>query len=168
LLIVIHMGMVLFGLNVDGVSAHAELIEAEPVPGALLAGAPTEIRLTFNESVAAQSTIAVLGEGFAPVEPLEPQLSPGRPQQLYTTLPPLEPGTYTVQWSAVSGDGHEISGSYSFSIGQGSETISTAEQTSPEHTTITNIIWWLFALLAVVLLILFTFFWYRRTGRGAG
>jgi copper transport protein len=145
--------------------AHAELVEAEPAPGAQLAAPPAEIRLTFSEPIEGKSNVIVLGEGFAPVDGIQPQLDTVRPQQLYASLPPLEPGTYTVQWSAVSEDGHEISGSYSFSIGRVSETLPTAEKSSPQQTTPTNLIWGLFALLTVVLVTALIFFWYGRTGR---
>jgi copper transport protein len=164
----IQIGLILLALAVPDVWAHAELVEAEPEPGAQLADSPAEIRLTFSEPIGTQSDIVVLGEGFAPIEGIEPQLntlSTSRPQQIYTALPPLEPGTYTVQWSAVSEDGHEISGSYSFSIGQVSETDSTAAQTSAQQTPTTTIIWWFFALLTVALVIAFILFRYGRTGR---
>ncbi len=97
-------------------SAHSELVAAEPAPGAQLAQSPAEIRLTFSEPVAASSQIVVMGENFQQVEGLVPQFNPEQPQVVYTPLPPLPEGIYTVQWVAVSNDGHEISGSYSFSV----------------------------------------------------
>lgn len=97
-------------------SAHSELIAAEPAPGARLAESPAEIRLTFSEPVAASSQIVVMGENFQQVEGLVPQFNPEQPQVVYTPLPPLAEGVYTVQWVAASNDGHEISGSYSFSV----------------------------------------------------
>lgn len=99
------------------VSAHSELVAAEPAPGAQLAQSPAEIRLTFSEPVAASSQIVVMGENFQQVEGLVPQFNPAEPGQLYTPLPTLTPGVYTVQWVSASADGHEISGSYSFSVG---------------------------------------------------
>ncbi len=97
-------------------SAHSELVAAEPAPGAQLAQSPAEIRLTFSEPVAASSQIVVMGENFQQVEGLVPQFNPEQPQVVYTPLPPLAEGVYTVQWVAASNDGHEISGSYSFSV----------------------------------------------------
>ena len=34
------------------------------------------------------------------------------------SLPPLEPGTYTVDWRAVSTDTHRVNGSLTFRVGQ--------------------------------------------------
>lgn len=144
------------------VFAHAELVTARPEPGAQLADAPAEVRLTFNEPVAAQSTILVLGEGFEPVPGLVPQLNANRPEEVYTPLPPLEPGTYTVQWSAVSQDGHEISGSYAFTIGRNSSVVSPLRQLFSGA----NAIRWLLALAAVALVIPFIIVWYRRRASG--
>lgn len=98
-------------------AAHSDLVAAEPAPGAQLAESPAEIRLTFNEPVAAASRIVLLAENFEPVDGLVPQFNPAQPEQVYTPLPQLAPGVYTVQWVAASSDGHEVSGSYSFSVG---------------------------------------------------
>ena len=97
--------------------AHSDLVAAEPEPGAQLAASPAEIRLTFSEPVADGSRIVVLGENFEQVEGLVPQFNPEAPEQVYTPLPPLAPGVYTVQWAATSDDGHEVNGTYSFSVG---------------------------------------------------
>lgn len=97
--------------------AHAELVAAEPAAGAALSASPAEIRLTFNEPVTPDSQIVLYGEGFQPIPGLAAQLEPANPAEVYAAVPELAPGGYTVQWTAVSADGHEISGSYSFSVG---------------------------------------------------
>lgn len=153
----------LFACFVPVVSAHAELVNARPEPGAQLADAPAEVRLTFNEPVAAQSSILVLGEGFEPVPGLVPQLNANRPEEVYTPLPPLEPGTYTVQWSAVSQDGHEISGSYSFSVGEGNGSAFSIRRAFSGR----GLIRWLLGLAAVALVLPFVIFWYRRNRRAS-
>lgn len=159
--------IIVFLVIAPGVLAHAELVAAEPEPGAQLADAPAEIRLTFSEPIAAQSDIIVLGEGFAPVEGLVPQLGADRPEQVYAPLPPLEPGPYTVQWTAVSADGHEISGSYSFSIRQDDGATAVTEPTAEQPAAGMGIIGWFLALAAVALVVPFLFFWYRHIGRKA-
>lgn len=112
------MGLVAWAvLAANTALAHSDLVAAEPQPGAQLADSPAEIRLTFSEPVADGSRIVVLGENFAQVEGLVPQFNPEIPEQVYTPLPPLAPGVYTVQWAATSDDGHEVSGAYSFSVG---------------------------------------------------
>lgn len=112
------MGLVAWAVwAANTVLAHSDLVAAEPEPGAQLADSPAEIRLTFSEPVTEGSRIVVLGENFAQVEGLVPQFNPAIPEQVYTPLPPLAPGVYTVQWAATSDDGHEVSGTYSFSVG---------------------------------------------------
>ena len=117
--------------------AHSDLVAAEPEPGAQLADAPSEIRLTFSEPVSDGSRIVVLGENFGQVEGLVPQFNPENPEQVYTPLPPLVPGVYTVQWAATSDDGHEVSGTYSFSVGlatPGATAASSSTESPPAAT----------------------------------
>lgn len=100
-------------------AAHTALVDAEPAPGARLPSPPAEVRLTFNETLQPGSTFAIFGEVFNEIEGVEPQVNPDAPEQMAATIPPLDPGTYTVQWVAVSDDGHKVKGSYSFSIQSG-------------------------------------------------
>jgi methionine-rich copper-binding protein CopC len=120
------------------------LIDSRPAPGAQLAEPPAEIRLTFSEPPGAQSQILLMAEGFQPVEGITAQVDPVQSEQVFASLPPLEPGNYTVQWSAVSEDGHEISGSYSFSIA------ATAAESRGLFTMLTDQWPFLLALLVLV------------------
>lgn len=125
------------------VLAHSELIQSEPAPGEELTESPAEIRLTFSEPVSADSQIILLAGTFTPIEGLVPQIDSEQPEVLFTPLPPLEAGIYTVQWTAVSDDGHEISGSYSFSVGptvQAGAVAPTADQNDEWPS------WWVVAL----------------------
>ncbi len=115
-LVAICLALIVGAITALAAGAHAELLAAEPAPGAQLPVSPSEVRLTFTEPVGAQSRILVFAEGFQAVEGLVSQNSTAQPETLYVPLPELEPGVYTVQWSAISDDGHEISGTYSFSV----------------------------------------------------
>jgi methionine-rich copper-binding protein CopC len=152
----------LLALAVLPAAAHSELVKSEPAPGAQLAESPAEIRLTFNEPVAATSRIVLLAGEFQPVEGLVAQFNAARPQELYTPLPDLEPGTYTVQWTAASEDGHEVSGSYSFSVAPDSaaSTTETAGSAAPGRPS-----WWIGALLAVAVGLPLVLLAVRRAGR---
>jgi methionine-rich copper-binding protein CopC len=97
-------------------AAHAGLVDSEPSPGASLTSPPEVIRLTFSEPILENSTFTLMTEDFREIDAVDPSINPERPEQLYAIIPPLEPGTYTVQWKAVSEDGGETSGSYSFQI----------------------------------------------------
>jgi hypothetical protein len=101
---------------VGRVLAHTELRSAVPAPGASLIEQPEEIRLTFSEAVGPGSIVTLFGERFREIEGLETSVDPDTPEQLVTAVPQLEPGTYSVQWVALSLDGHPASGSYSFAV----------------------------------------------------
>lgn len=96
--------------------AHAELVTAVPAPGSIVAHSPAEIRLTFSEPISEDSTILLFAENFQPVTGIVAQVAETNPQMLVATMPPLTPGDYTVQWTAVSTDGHPTSGSYTFRL----------------------------------------------------
>ncbi len=152
--VVLLFACLALGLVVVGpAAAHAELLSASPAPGAQLAESPAEIRLTFSEPVATTSAIVLLAEGFQPVEGLVGQFSADRPQEIFVPLPELAAGVYTVQWTAASGDGHEISGTYSFSVGlvtPGVATVApTAAAAQTEQDGGSGVGWWLGGLLAV-------------------
>lgn len=97
-------------------AAHAGLVDSEPSPGASLPSSPEVIRLTFSEPILENSTFSLMTEDFREIDGVDPSINPERPEQLYAFVPPLEAGTYTVQWKAVSEDGGETSGSFAFQV----------------------------------------------------
>jgi copper transport protein len=100
------------------VQAHAQLLEADPAPGSTLDAPPTEIRLTFDEPIGADSRISLFNNAFYAQTGVESFVDPQNPNQLVATLPPLDRGIYNVNWTAVSTDGHPVSGSFRFQIGE--------------------------------------------------
>ncbi|HRQ37184.1 MAG TPA: copper resistance protein CopC [Chloroflexota bacterium] len=96
--------------------AHAELLTAVPAPGSAITNPISEIRLTFSEPITADSAILLFTENFQPVADIMATVDEADPHTLITTLPPLTYGDYTVQWTAVSTDGHPTSGSYTFRL----------------------------------------------------
>ena len=96
--------------------AHAELVSAYPAPGARLAEAPDEIRLTFSEHIGSGSSIQLFGPQVRPVAAVRSGPDPANPELLRGFPPALTPDVYTVEWNAVSLDGHAVSGSYSFEV----------------------------------------------------
>ena len=104
-------------LIVPSAHAHSELVLALPAPGERLEVPPAEIRLTFSEVVGEETAVLLFGEGFQQIGGLVTEVEPRNPRQVFVPLPEgLEAGVYTVQWTAVSADGHQIEGSYSFQI----------------------------------------------------
>lgn len=96
--------------------AHAELVTAVPAPGSTITHSPAEIRLTFSEAISADSTILLFTGNFQPVAGIQAQVAATNPQLVVAAVPPLTPDDYTVQWTAVSTDGHTTSGSYTFRL----------------------------------------------------
>ncbi|WP_329366651.1 copper resistance CopC/CopD family protein [Streptomyces sp. NBC_01483] len=115
--------LVLFG-GVGGASAHAALTGTDPQDGSVLKTAPTEVTLTFSES------IGLLDDSFRVLTPENRRVHTGDPghagdrsDTARVTLPKgLGTGTFTVAWRVVSADSHPISGAFTFSIGKPSAT----------------------------------------------
>ena len=98
-------------------TAHSQPSKISPAPGSKVGRSPREIRLTFAEPVSANATISLLPQdSFAPLPGITTQQDPQNPEQVFASLPPLAPGTYTVQWQVESSDGHFVSGFYSFAV----------------------------------------------------
>ena len=100
-------------------AAHAELIGTDPVDGAVLPVAPDDVTLTFNEAVLlTDQRITVYDARADEVESVSTANGP----EVVVSLPgpELVDGTYVVAWFVVSADGHPISGSFRFSVGEAS------------------------------------------------
>ena len=105
-------------------SAHATLIESDPVQGAVLPEAPERIRFTYTETVAAvPDGVQVFDAEGGSVR--SKALVAGDKLDVVLT-DEVGSGTLIVVWRVISEDGHPVSGSLSFSIGAAS-----AEVTQP-------------------------------------
>lgn len=98
--------------------AHAVLVASDPVDGSVLATAPTRVSLTFDEPVRmVPGAVQVISSTGSKVD-LGSGLASGG-TVVNVTLPDRLPHDgYTAMWRLISADGHEISGSVSFGIGQ--------------------------------------------------
>ena len=112
------LGLLLCLIVVHTVQAHSELLRAEPGPGERVV-APQEIRLRFSEMVTEETAVWLFADGFQQVPDVVVQVDPVSLQEVVASLPPLPPGVYTVQWTAVALDGHGLSGSYMFEVVEG-------------------------------------------------
>jgi methionine-rich copper-binding protein CopC len=81
---------------------------------------PREIRLTFTEDLVAKfSGLTVKDQTGHLVETASPSLDPNHKRLLIVPIPnALPPGTYDVDWHAVSVDTHRVSGHFSFKVAQ--------------------------------------------------
>jgi methionine-rich copper-binding protein CopC len=94
---------------------HLRLLKAEPGVNDTVAVAPTAIRLWFSERPAvAVSAVALVGP-TGPVKVAKPTLADGEHAPLVAAVEgPVAPGTYRVNWRAMSDDGHPMRGWFRF------------------------------------------------------
>lgn len=99
-------------------AAHANLESTEPAGEAVLEAGPDEVSLSFSEPVDAS-----LG-GIHVVAPFGSRVDDGTTTGssegavISTDVDADSEGTYLVEWSVVSQDGHLLEGSFVFSVGQ--------------------------------------------------
>ena len=94
--------------------AHATLISSDPADGAVVATAPTQLTLTFNEPVSALVVRLVGSDGHVRLL-LNPD---GRQARLVISAPAAIPqGTQVLSYRVISLDGHPVGGTVVFSVG---------------------------------------------------
>jgi copper transport protein len=101
-------------------AAHASLIGTDPVDGAVLPQAPDQVVLTFNE------TVRLTGQPITVYDADGRQVdSTATASGAEVTVVPegLGDGTYVVGWFVLSADGHPVSGSLTFSVGERSDVV---------------------------------------------
>ena len=131
-----------------GALAHAVVTGSEPSDGVILADAPENVTIRFNEPVSLVRTQILDPEGQDVLVAGSTSSDDGH---LRLGLPAsLVEGTYTVSYYLMSIDGHPIAGSLIFSVGRISGDVSeesaarrSGTQTANEPTL------WLFAFLAI-------------------
>lgn len=97
--------------------AHGKLETAVPATGSALDTAPDTLRLTFNEDLeAAFSSVKVSDGSGNPVVHERAKVDASNPRVMTVAMPKLAPGTYTVQWVAMTADAHRTKGTYSFRV----------------------------------------------------
>jgi methionine-rich copper-binding protein CopC len=102
-------------LGTEGAYAHAFLNHASPLVGSTVRAAPSEVTLTFTQSLEpAFSSVQVTDAKGARVDVGKAQVS-GSTMRI--GLKSLGPGTYRVRWQALSVDTHKTQGSFTFQVG---------------------------------------------------
>jgi methionine-rich copper-binding protein CopC len=98
--------------------AHAHLLQSAPAADAVVTAAPDVLRFDFSEGVQLAFTGVTLhgpDGGIAPIG--HAQLAPKNDKEVLVPVPRvLTAGKYTVEWRALSDDGHTTHGSYVFSV----------------------------------------------------
>ena len=97
--------------------AHAILVKSVPAQRAVLVEPPPRVELWFNERLEpAYSTASVTNEAGAQVDLRDVAVSAENPRRLSLSLPPLEPGRYTVSFRVLSVDGHVVESRLTFTV----------------------------------------------------
>ena len=107
------LGLVVVGAT--SAIAHDALIGSDPADAAALTSAPTQVVLTFSaDQLAVGTAVEVTGpDGASWVDGAPVVVGSAVTQAL---LPGLPDGGYTVLWRSVSGDGHPVDGTLTFSL----------------------------------------------------
>lgn len=111
------IGLVLMLVALSPVAfGHAMLIRSQPAAKAKLKEAPKTVELWFSEELqAGVSTIAVTDESGMRVDRNDSTVADGN-KKLQVSLEDLQPGTYTVDWKALSTDEHTMKGKFAFTV----------------------------------------------------
>lgn len=94
--------------------AHAKLLSTSPTAGAQVDVPPKALTLRFDEEV--QLAVLKLSTGGTDI-PVPFDRGAQAAPEVTVALPDLAPGTYRVQWSALTADdGHVVKGTFSFVV----------------------------------------------------
>ncbi|WP_225999967.1 copper resistance CopC/CopD family protein [Paenibacillus sp. BJ-4] len=102
--------------------AHAFVVESSPTENQVLDKSPSQVSITFNEDLqSAFMSIKVTDETGKRVDTGKAQLNPEHKATMEIKLiQGMKGGIYTVNWRALSADGHPINGVIPFQVGSGS------------------------------------------------
>jgi methionine-rich copper-binding protein CopC len=99
--------------------AHAHLVRATPPEGGTVKAAPNEVSLKFNERLEAAFSSAVIRDAAGKqVDKGDAHVDKADRSVMHVSLPPLDPGVYTVEWRAMSSDTHKVNGTFTFRVGE--------------------------------------------------
>ena len=98
-------------------SAHAIILESEPVMGAQLAEPPARIYLRFNSKLEKRLSSVRLASADGRPVPLPVAASEGElPDRIVLPLGKLRPGAYVIRYKVLAVDGHITEGALRFSV----------------------------------------------------
>lgn len=108
-----------FALSINNqASAHATLEQATPQIEGVVKDKPDSIQLKFNEPVYAKySGITLYDDEGKKIADVKPSTS-GSSATLSFSADQVQNGTNTIEWHAMSADGHLVSNQFQFSVGK--------------------------------------------------
>jgi methionine-rich copper-binding protein CopC len=106
-------------LSTAAAFAHAHLVRATPAEGGNVKAAPAEVTLKFNERLEPSFSSAVIRDAAGKqVDKADAHVDKADRTTVRVSLPPLEPGVYTVEWRVMSSDTHKVNGNFTFRVGE--------------------------------------------------
>lgn len=105
--------------SADAARFHTRLLKSSPAKDTVLTASPAAIELTFSESIEMSvSKIQLVGADQKPLAlaALTRDAKGSAATLVARITTPLAAGTYTVNWTAASADGHPVKGTYSFTV----------------------------------------------------
>lgn len=106
-------------LGTTAASAHATLESSSPADGQSVLTSPSEIRITFSEAVTTISGgLSVLDADGKTIDTGNSEIVDGR-TLVASISESLSDGTYVATYRVLSADGHPVSGSLLFGVGEG-------------------------------------------------
>lgn len=104
---------IVWALAATVVLAHAHLKKAVPADGAVVAGSPASVVLSFSEPATLTACWIQKGDG---AKQKITGLATTPAQQISVPVPKLEAGTYVLSWRVVGDDGHVLPGQIRFTV----------------------------------------------------
>ncbi|MEG0604122.1 MAG: copper resistance protein CopC [Acinetobacter sp.] len=98
----------------SSVAAHVNLESAAPAINASVSSQPKSIKLNFGGEVMLMN-VQLLDAQRKNI-PLNYQVSHDLKKSFEVTVPKLKKGKYTVVWTTMGADGHNMSGEYNFTL----------------------------------------------------
>jgi len=99
------------------VRAHAFLDHSDPAVGSTVPKAPGVLHIWFSQELEpAFSWIQITDKSGAAVNDGPATVDPANKQEMNIKLKPLQPGSYTVKWHALSVDTHTTEGDFTFEV----------------------------------------------------
>jgi hypothetical protein len=118
--IAIAVGAITMSLAAQSAAfAHAELKQATPSVNGTVNLAPNEVTLKFSERLEpAFSTVVVRNATGKRMDKANAKIDTKDRTVMRTSLPPLDPGIYIVEWRALTVDTHRTEGAFIFRVGE--------------------------------------------------
>jgi methionine-rich copper-binding protein CopC len=121
------------GVTATAASAHDQVVSTVPASQEHLETAPPEVSMVFSDAVLdLGATILVVDENDTDWAQGDVRIDGSTASQGLNGT--LVDGRYQVRWRVVSADGHPISGTFDFAIGEVDE-VGTAEPAAPSSST---------------------------------